>query len=242
MGCWLHEGSCDECREGGSCGDAVTLDSYCFDLHIHSKYSLDSVLSPQKIIDLAYSRGLNAISITDHNTIKGSILAKSLKQDRVHVIIGSEISTDYGDVIGLFLNENIRSRVFEEVIDEIRGQDGLVVLPHPYRRKKLLNDDLLSLIDLLEGVNGRSPDSSNQCAIELARKIKKRSIAGSDSHFSFELGRMYNIYNGSVHPDDDEIRDVLLKENIQMHGKSLDVFLRKAGIYSSAGIKIMRNL
>ncbi len=169
-------------------------------------------------------------------------MAKSLKQDRVHVIIGSEISTDYGDIIGLFLNENIRSRVFEEVIDEIRDQDGLVVLPHPYRRKKLLNDDLLSLIDLLEGVNGRSPDSSNQCAIELARKIKKRPIAGSDSHFSFELGRMYNIYNGSLHPDDDEIRNVLLRENIQIYAKPSNVLLRKAGIYSSAGIKMLHKL
>lgn len=221
----------------------MTLNNnYYFDLHIHSKYSLDSILSPQRILDIAYSRGLDAISITDHNTIKGSSVAKSLKQDKVHVIIGSEISTDYGDVIGLFLNENIISRVFEEVVDEIRDQDGLVVLPHPYRRKKLLNNDLLNLVDLIEGINGRSSDTSNQCAIELAGKFQKKPIAGSDSHFSFELGRLYNSYSGSLHSDDDEIRRVLLNENIQMYGKSLNVFLRKAGIYSSAGIKMMHKL
>jgi predicted metal-dependent phosphoesterase TrpH len=220
----------------------VTLDTYCFDLHIHSKYSLDSLLSPQKIIDIAYSRGLNAVSITDHNTIKGSVVARSLKQDRVHVIIGSEISTDYGDVIGLFLSEDIRSRVFEEVVDEIRDQDGIVVLPHPYRRKRLLNDNLLSMVDLLEGVNGRSSAESNLCAIELAGRIKKKPLSGSDSHFSFELGRMYNVYNGPLDPDDDAIRKVLLREDIQMYGKSLNIFLRKAGIYSSAGLKLLHNL
>ncbi|WP_292490738.1 PHP domain-containing protein [Methanoculleus sp. 10] len=220
----------------------MKLETYCFDLHIHSKYSLDSLLSPQKIIDIAYSRGLNAVSITDHNTIKGSVVARSLKQDRVHVIIGSEISTDYGDIIGLFLSEDIRSRVFEEVVDEIRDQDGIVVLPHPYRRKRFLNDDLLSMVDLLEGVNGRSSAESNQCAIELAGRIKKKPLSGSDSHFSFELGRMYNVYNGPLDPDDDAIRNMLLRENIQMYGKSLNIFLRKAGIYSSAGLKLLQNL
>ncbi len=235
-------GLCDERREGSARGDAVTLSNYCFDLHIHSKYSLDSLLSPQRIIDVAYLRGLDVISITDHDTIKGSIVAKSLKQDRVHVIIGSEISTDYGDVIGLFLNENIRSRVFEEVVDEIRDQNGLVVLPHPYRRKKFLSLDLLDQVDLLEGINGRSSNASNQRATKLAREIRKKSIAGSDSHFAFELGRVYNTYKGSLHLDDDEIRNVLLKENFQMYGKSLNTFSRKVVTFSSAGIKAVRNL
>ncbi len=80
-----------------------------FDLHIHSKYSHDSYLSPPQIIKIAEKRGLDGIAITDHNTLKGGIeTSKINNKDDFIVIVGSEIKTEYGDVIGLFLNEEIK--------------------------------------------------------------------------------------------------------------------------------------
>lgn len=158
------------------------------DLHIHSCYSFDSYLTPQKIISISKSIGLSGIAITDHNTIKGSVAAKKINQDKDFlVIISSEIWTDRGDIIGLFLNEEIKSRDSLEVIAEIHAQGGLVVLPHPYRGHKL-TDELISSVDLIEGFNSRTSLEDNNKAKKLAKKFNKPMIVGSDAHFRYEIG------------------------------------------------------
>jgi predicted metal-dependent phosphoesterase TrpH len=89
-------------------------EQYFFDFHIHSKYSYDSLLSPEAILKRTLSKGLNAIAITDHNTIQGSTIAKSIKQDSLLVVNGAEITTNYGDLTGLFLNEELQSRILKK--------------------------------------------------------------------------------------------------------------------------------
>ena len=94
-----------------------------FDLHIHSKYSFDSISEPKKIIKVAKNMGLNGVAITDHNTTKGGLEAKKINRDHDFlVIVGSEISTEIGDITGLFLSEEIKSRNSMEVIEEIKKQ------------------------------------------------------------------------------------------------------------------------
>jgi predicted metal-dependent phosphoesterase TrpH len=159
-----------------------------FELHIHSKFSFDSLMSPESILKAAKMRGLNGVAVTDHNTIKGGLEAQRINNDgEFMVIVGTEINTDTGDVIGLFLNEEIESRTFLEVIDEIRSQDGVVVLPHPFRGHKL-SDELISAVDAIESFNSRTGIWANQRAEELVRKYKKTSVAGSDAHFLSEIG------------------------------------------------------
>lgn len=159
------------------------------DLHIHSKYSKDSLLKPETILKVAKKRGLNGIAVTDHNTIKGGLATKKMNVDEnFTVIIGSEIKTEYGDIIGLFLQEEIISRAFEEVVDEVKDQDGLVILAHPFRKGFVFPSNLFIKIDLIEAFNARSPKSLNEKAFELAKKHKKPITAGSDSHLAFEIG------------------------------------------------------
>ena len=107
-----------------------------YDLHTHTKYSSDGILEPEKIVEIARRKGLSGIAITDHNTIKGSLKAKKYETDDFQVICGSEISTERGEVIGLFLSDEIQSESFLDVVDEIKEQDGVVVLPHPFDRYK----------------------------------------------------------------------------------------------------------
>ncbi|MCD6239845.1 MAG: PHP domain-containing protein [Thermotogae bacterium] len=213
-----------------------------FDFHIHSIYSADGILSPQRIIKIAYLKGLNAVAITDHDTIKGGLQAKSIKQDEIIIVVGSEVNTDFGDIIGLFLNEEIKSRRFEEVIDEIRAQGGIVVLPHPYRRKKFPDEELLKRVDVIEGVNGRVPEELNLKAQELARKLKKPMIAGSDAHFPFELGRIWNVAENVSNCDEEELKKVLLNGGIEMCSKNTHLLLRKTSIILGTGIKRIRSL
>lgn len=159
-----------------------------FDLHIHSKLSFDSLMSPEDILKIAKMKGLSGVAVTDHNTIMGGLEAQKINDDSEFlVIVGAEIYTDIGDVIGLYLNEEIKSRTFLEVIDEIRSQEGIVVLPHPFRGHKL-SERLIYAVDAIESFNSRTMKSDNQRAEELAIKYNKTSIGGSDAHFSSEIG------------------------------------------------------
>jgi len=160
-----------------------------YDLHVHSKYSHDSLLDPSKIIRIAIKRGLNGIAVTDHNTIKGGIEAeKANKNPDFEIIVGSEIKTEYGDIVGLFLNEDINSRKFIEVIEEIKNQGGLPVLAHPYRPFNF-PEKIITYFDYIEGFNARSKPWQNHKAHILASEFNKNVVAGSDAHFAFEIGK-----------------------------------------------------
>jgi predicted metal-dependent phosphoesterase TrpH len=169
------------------------------DLHVHSKYSYDSFLSPETIIRIAKKRRLDGVAVTDHGTIKGGIEALKINKDKeFQVIVGAEIKTEYGDVMGMFLNEEIKSQIFMQVVEEIRGQDGLVVLAHPFRKSITFPTDLLKYVNLIEGFNARSPKDLNKKAGELARSFGMPMTAGSDAHLGLEVGRGRTIVNSEV--------------------------------------------
>ena len=206
-----------------------------FDLHIHSKYSYDSFLSPERIIKIAKKRGLDGVAVTDHNTIKGGVeTTKINKGDNFIVIVGSEIKTEYGDIIGLFLNEEIESRIFMEVVEGIRDQGGLVVLAHPFRKGINLPIDLLKHIELIEAFNARSPKGLNARALELARKFNKSMTAGSDTHLGFEIGRGITIING-------EIEEALRKGGARIEGKESNYYLVHGLSVAMEKIKIIES-
>lgn len=178
------------------------------DLHIHSKYSFDSILHPKDILKIAKKKGLNGIAITDHNTLKGSIEAKNLNQDKDFLVITpAEFATNNGDIIGLFLKREIKERDTLKVIEAIQRQGGIAVLPHPYKGHNL-TEDILRKIDVVECFNSRTTKENNNKAKALAMQYNKPMIAGSDAHFAFEIGASrimlksnnvrYEILNGKV--------------------------------------------
>ncbi len=159
-----------------------------YDLHIHSKYSPDSLLKPERIIKVAKNKGLNGIAITDHNTLKGGLAASKINKDPdFEIIVGSEIRTEYGDILGFFLNEEIEGRIFENVIDEIKSQGGISVLAHPYRHYNT-PEEIITNVNLVEGFNARSKSVCNIKSLTLANKFNKALTAGSDAHLYFEIG------------------------------------------------------
>jgi len=105
------------------------------------------------------------------------------------VIPGIEVRTDLGDLIGLFVQEQIEPGDFKSVAEKIVSQGGLAVLPHPYTRH-IVTKELLKSVDIMEVMNGRSSHSKNTKAKKIALELGKPAIAGSDSHFSFEIGRV----------------------------------------------------
>jgi predicted metal-dependent phosphoesterase TrpH len=189
------------------------------DLHVHSKYSYDSLLSPERIIKIAKKKGLDGVAVTDHGTIKGGIEALKINKDKdFQVIVGAEIKTEYGDVIGMFLNEEIKSQIFMQVVGEIRDQGGLVVLAHPFRKGIMFPTDLLKYVDLIEGFNARSPKDLNKKARELARSYRMPITAGSDAHLGFEIGRGITIINSGI-------EEALRKGGAGIGGKESNYYL-----------------
>ena len=188
-----------------------------YDLHSHSKYSSDGILNPEKIVKVARKRGLSGIAVTDHDTIKGGLEAKKYEYDDFKVIIGSEVMTNKGEIIGLFLSEKVKSNNFYDVIDEIRAQNGLIVVPHPFdewRKSASLKKEDYKLVNNIETFNSRCvKDKFNQKALLFAKENNYGITGGSDAHFANEIG------NAGVIIEEDDIETAILKNNLKVFGK-----------------------
>jgi predicted metal-dependent phosphoesterase TrpH len=155
-------------------------------IHLHSSSSFDSITDPKAIVDKAVTHQINILCITDHDTIEGSVkaseYAKTHYKEAIKIIIGAEFSTDWGDIIGINIKENIDSKDAKHVIENIKKQGGLVLLPHPFDSHKNI-EYLAKEADLIEVFNARSKPINNQKALELATKLDKPIYVASDAHF-----------------------------------------------------------
>ena len=165
------------------------------DLHVHSAHSFDGLVSPRAVVERARRLGLSGMAITDHNTIRGGEEGrKANASNDFLVIVGMEVATDIGDVLGLFLRAPIRSRRWQECLHEIHEQGGVAILPHPCRHHPGLPIDLLESVDGIEVRNGRdSEDVSQRLREQLARPHSLAELGGSDAHWSREIGRARTI-------------------------------------------------
>jgi predicted metal-dependent phosphoesterase TrpH len=138
--------------------------------------------------------GLSPIFLTDHEGIAG---AQSLLEAGESAVIGQEVMTTEGEVIGLFLEQAVPSRLSpERTVDAIKGQGGLVYLEHPYDpgRRHLREEAIERIagnIDIIEVVNGRSQPALNRRAEELRATLGVPGGAGSDAHTLAEIGSVF---------------------------------------------------
>ena len=166
------------------------------ELHCHTCYSSDSILRPKDLLAAARRRGLDRVAITDHNTIEGAQEAARLDPERV--IIGEEILTSKGELLGYFLQDSIPAQLEpEETIRRLRDQSAVISVSHPFdphRKGAWQPDDLreiLPLIDALEVFNARMfTMAGNDKAADWAERQGLLATAGSDAHAAAELGRV----------------------------------------------------
>lgn len=190
------------------------------DLHIHSRFS-DGISSVKRILDhVERHTPLDVIAITDHNTIKGSYLAASL-QDRYSfdVVVGEEILTEHGEIIGLFLTEEVKPKLpIDETIDLIHGQGGLAIAPHPFAIAVGgiggigigLRNMKKYAVDAFEELNANPTTVySNFLSRFLMRSLPVPRIGGSDAHTADSIGASATLFEGSNADD--------LKSSIRAH-------------------------
>ncbi|MDD1671455.1 MAG: PHP domain-containing protein [Methanomicrobiales archaeon] len=182
-------------------GEDAQASSLRLDMHVHSAFSRDSVVPVRSIVRTWRRAGVLSL-VCDHNTIKGSrriMDAIRTLNPEVPELLAEEITTTSGEIVGLFLNEEIPPGLSaDETLDLIQNQGGLSLVPHPfcrYRSQALHHHALESLIekiDIIEGFNARNVvDADNERASVFARERNKPISVGSDAHTPLELSRVW---------------------------------------------------
>jgi hypothetical protein len=195
-----------------STATATVRPSWSFVVHVHTRRSIDCMASPSAIVRRAVELGIDVLAITDHDTWQGAVdvlgvVAKT--KAPLRVVIGSEVATDQGDVIGLFLRDDVRTRPAARFCDEVHAQGGLTLLPHPYKWHRL-DEELLRRIDLVEIHNGRTGVKENEQALALARERRLPELVGPDAHRVGELHLARNVFEGPLPADEAGMKQALL--------------------------------
>jgi predicted metal-dependent phosphoesterase TrpH len=173
--------------------------SYKLDLHTHSYGSPDGSL---KLTDYRYfleNKLLDYIAISDHNSIAAAIVIRDgLGALGDRIIIGEEIMTNAGEIIGLYLKQKVEAGMSPlETVRAIKAQGGIVYIPHPFEtvRSGLLAPDLneiVAAVDIIEIYNGRAVfQNRSKTAALWARQNATPGAASSDSHGRFGWGYTY---------------------------------------------------
>ncbi|PIR67601.1 hypothetical protein COZ97_02100 [bacterium CG_4_8_14_3_um_filter_33_28] len=201
------------------------------DLHIHSTFSYDGLSTPEAIIKTAANIGLDIIAITDHEAVEGAFKAQKYeKKYGVEVIVGEEILTNEGEILGLFLKEKIEhGKTLFETVKAIRDQDGLVVIPHPFSWFPLTRPPigLKKLYDMMRDRNS-FPDAIEvlnstpigRISFEKCKRVNEKifnlaEVAGSDAHIDKHVGMGVTLFPGKTKED---LRKAILEKKTKITG------------------------
>lgn len=179
-------------------------------MHLHTMYSGDAVTTLDELAERVESAALDVCCITDHNAVRGAREAIE-RELSCRVVVGEELRTARGELIGLFLSERVPIGLSpRDAATRIREQGALVYVPHPFDPiRKPLHEDAMralvddGLVDAIEVFNAKvSLDSLNARAVEFADELDLAAGAGSDAHDPDAIGAAYVEMPDFDGPDD----------------------------------------
>lgn len=173
----------------------MSQDIWQVELHSHTLWSKDCVVDFDAIIRLCERRKIDRIAITDHNTAQGALAMQKIAPELV--IVGEEIMTDRGEILGYFMQESIPAGLTpDETIKRLREQGAVISVSHPFdrlRKGAWHEADLLRIIDKVDAIeifNARCMYADdNVKALQFAEKHQLTGTVGSDAHSRIEYGR-----------------------------------------------------
>jgi predicted metal-dependent phosphoesterase TrpH len=183
------------------------------DLHIHSTHSDGLARIPEIMEHVQRHTDLSVIAITDHNTLEGARFAKALEDMYdFEVVVGEEISSKHGHILGLFLEEPIPPGLSAlETVSRINEQDGVTIIPHPFANRAFGPFGLKSVGDALSDLafNALEVYNSSPYLIRANRLAAKAftggqgvaSTGGSDAHVLQAIGAGYTLFKGETAED-----------------------------------------
>lgn len=185
---------------------------YKIDLHTHSVASPDGGISADQYAKALSTNVLDVIAVTDHNQVDFAIGLQQRLGDRI--IVGEEIMTTGGEIIGLYLTKRIKPGLSPlETIQRIKEQGGLVYVPHPFEsvRKGLhpgTLEELVDYLDIIEVCNGRAFLQNRSAQTVIWAKLNHIiGAASSDAHGMRGLGKTYTRVKKL--PDVDDLVEII---------------------------------
>lgn len=196
------------------------------DLHVHSRYSLDSLISPNELILYAKRAGLNGVAVTDHDRLDGA--SRIAKETDFLIVPGMEISTLGGHVLGLNVRDAVpRGLSVDETVDRIHHAGGIAVACHPTAFfKGSLRKNVNSKFDAVEVINSAAFPFS-YCASrseKIASQLELPRVAGSDAHYGPEIGSAHTLVEAE--PNVDDIINAIRKGLCRPMGKPIPLAMR----------------
>lgn len=227
------------------------------DLHIHSNYS-DGRPTIEEILDYVQDQtDLDVIAITDHDEIEGALKAAELvkeKKYRFEVIVGEEVSSNEGHIVGLFLKKKIEPHQPDhEVLKQIKAQGGITVAAHPFENMRFVDSNgltmdgigLVNLIhekrgfDAVEIVNATPTLGEENTKAKFINRtlLFKAETGSSDAHIVEAIGKGYTIFEGKTKAD---LRYALVHHQTQaMRAKwSIRALFKYAFFFIPIGIRM----
>ncbi|MGA2385404.1 MAG: PHP domain-containing protein [Candidatus Bathyarchaeia archaeon] len=212
------------------------------DLHVHSNYSKDSLITPKDLVYYAKKRGLTAVAVTDHNQIEGSL--KIAKEADFLIIPGMEVSSGDGHIVALNLKELIpRGLSAKETVERIHAAGGIAVAVHPYAwfKGSLKSHVEEAKFDAVETLNANA-FPFNRCkrkATEIAQKLNLPCVGGTDAHYGPTIGYGYTAVD--CEPSVDAIIKAIVNGRCQPLGQPIPFTLTLQRQYRLIKRRIFRS-
>jgi len=196
------------------------------DLHVHTTYSHDALITPKDLIFYAKKCGLDGVAITDHDRIDGAL--KIAKETDFLIVPGIEISSLDGHIIGLNVDELVPPKLsVDETLDRIHEAGGVAVACHPVTFfKESLKEHISSRFDAIEVINSSAfPfNYSVRRSGEIASRLGIARVAGSDAHYGPEIGYAYTLVDAESEVD--EVVNAIRKGLCSPHGRAIPLTMR----------------
>ncbi|MEI6079351.1 MAG: PHP domain-containing protein [bacterium] len=190
------------------------------DIHTHTTYSPDSVITPEELIDRTQRLGIDIVCITDHSIFEESIgIENFITRNKSPLVIrGVELATDNGELLifGLkndFWKPLIKGMEFlppvEKVISAVNSFNGVAIWAHPFRRHNVMhyNTEYKTFhgVRIMETLNGHNNDTENGNAFVYAKEHNFKMTGGSDAHVPSELGRTLTLFKETIQTEEEFI-------------------------------------
>lgn len=195
-------------------------------MHVHTCYSVDSLITPEELVFYAKKRGLDGVAITDHDRLDGAL--KIAAETDFLIIPGIEISSSDGHVVALNVTGIVSGKLSaSETVNRIHDAGGIAVACHPIGLfKGSLGKHTNSSFDAVEVINSSAIPFSYAVkqSMKIASRLGKPRLAGSDAHYGPEIGCAYTVVNAE--PDVDDVIKAISEGQCQPFGRSIPLAIR----------------
>ena len=196
------------------------------DLHVHTIYSPDSLIRPEEVAYYANKRGLDGVAVTDHDRLDGAL--RMSKEKGFLILPGTEITSSDGHILALNIQEPVpRGLTAEETVEEIHDAGGITIACHPGAIfKGSLGNHATSMFDAVEVINSSAIPFrySVKRGEQIASRLKRPRVAGSDAHYGPEIGCAYTLFDAERNADD--IVKALRRSQCQPFGNAIPLTVR----------------